>query len=117
VDERWEELIKVCQAMGLHPLVGFGMVAIDLILFVGAVITLGASTLIAIPVALLLVIPCTLVQKYWFNDNLEAAIVKGVAVGLLTAIPTPLPSIVTLVGGLLGAGRLLIERQQVNNDG
>ena len=116
MDERWEELIKVCQAMGLHPLVGFGMVAIDLILFVSAVITLGATTLIAIPVALLLAIPCTLVQKYWFNDNLEAAIVKGGAVGLLTAIPTPLPSIVTLVGGLLGSGKLLIERQEVNCD-
>jgi hypothetical protein len=35
------------------------------------------------------------------------AIGKGMIIGVLTAIPTPLPSILTFGGGVLGAAALL----------
>jgi hypothetical protein len=41
-------------------------------------------------------------QMKWYGDDRESALIKSVAVGLLTAIPTPLPAIVYVPSGILG---------------
>src|SRR5277367_3119218 len=41
-------------------------------------------------------------QMRWYGDDRESALIKGVIIGLLTAIPTPLPAILYLPSGLIG---------------
>ena len=100
-------LKKFPQYFGLHPLVGFGMFAVDLMLFPVEVGTFEIGWAISIPVALALTIPSILIQRYSFHDNWGTAIGKGMLVGVLTAIPTPLPSVVPFLGGVLGVAKLL----------
>ena len=91
-----------CGMLGLHPLVGFFMIVLDLMLFGAEAATAFLSTPVTVAIGLVSSIPCALVQKYCFDKNWGAAIGKGLIVGILTAIPTPLPSVVT--GLLTGAG-------------
>lgn len=88
--------------LGLHPLVAFGMIAVDMMLFGGEAASGGIGLLVTIPVALALTIPCVLLQRYAFDDTWGAALGKGLMVGVLTAIPMPIGSPVTVIGGILG---------------
>jgi hypothetical protein len=101
------KFLQVCKIMGLHPLVGFGMFAVDWMLFTAEAGTLGASWVISIGVAVVLTIPSVLIQKYGFKEEWGLAIGKGLMIGCMTAIPTALPSIVPFVGGALGTVVLL----------
>lgn len=101
------KFLQICQMMGLHPLVGFGMFAVDWMLFAAEGSTLGASWVISIGVAIALTVPSVLIQKYGFKDEWGLAIGKGLMIGCMTAIPTALPSVVPLVGGALGTIALL----------
>jgi len=91
-----------CQTIGLHPLVGIGMFAIDWMLFVSEGATWGGTWIISIGVAVALTIPCILIQRYGFKDAWGLAIGKGCLIGCLTAVPTALPAFVPLTGGVLG---------------
>jgi hypothetical protein len=93
---------QICRVMGLHPLVGFGMFAVDWMMFGGTVATTGVGWCVTMPVALFLSIPSALLQRHAFRDAWGIAVAKGMMVGVLTAIPTPLPSIAPLAGGVLG---------------
>lgn len=93
---------QISQTFGLHPLVGFGMTVVDTMLFAESVITFGGGWIITVPIALALSIPCILIQKHSFGDNWGSAFGKGLLIGVITAIPTPLPSIISISGGLLG---------------
>ena len=101
---------KFLQTIGLDPLVAFAVVAIDFMLF--APDSTGVGWVISCIVGLLLVLPCIMLQRFSFGDKWMIAIAKGVIVGILTAIPTPLPSIVT---GAVGVAGLLsqINRKQL----
>ena len=88
--------------LGLHPLVAFGMIAADMMLFGGEAATAGVGLAVTIPVALALAIPCILLQRYAFKDTWGAAFGKGMMVGVLTAIPFPIGSPLTIAGGILG---------------
>lgn len=91
---------KFLQTIGLDPLVAFAVVAIDFMLF-GPDST-GVGWVISCIVGLLLIIPCSMVQHFSFGDKWPVAFAKGVIVGILTAIPTPLPSVVTFSVGVAG---------------
>ncbi len=101
---------KFCRIFGLHPLVGFGMFAVDWMLFGSNVSTVGLGLLITTPIALLLSIPCILLQRYMFHDNWGAALGKGLMVGVLTAVPSPLPSVVPFASGAIGTAKVLRKR-------
>ncbi len=91
---------RLIQTFGLHPLVALGMICVDMMLF--APDATGIGWLISCIVAAVLTIPCILIQKYAYKDNWGTAIGKGMLVGILTAIPTPLPAAITATGGVLG---------------
>lgn len=93
---------RLARSLGLHPLVAFAMFACDWMLFGGEAGSLGVGLAVTIPVALALTIPCVLVQRYSFKDTWGAALGKGLLVGVLTAIPLPIGSPLTLAGGILG---------------
>jgi len=101
---------KISQTFGLHPLVGFGMTAVDTMLFAESASTFGAGWIITVPIALALSIPCILIQKYFFGDDWGVALGKGLIIGTITAIPTPLPSIISASGGLLGLVNKLVPK-------
>jgi len=86
------------------------MVVVDVMLTAADLIT--AAT-VSIAVAIILTVPCILLQKYAYKDEWGVAIGKGLIVGILTAIPTPLPAIVTGAGGIAGAIGLLSEPKEV----
>ena len=115
---------KLSRSFGLHPLVGFGMFAIDMMLFDSEVLTFGLSWPISIGIGAALTVPSVLIQRYSFKDSWGAAVGKGLLVGILTAIPTPLPSLISLLGGALGTVQMLgsgkdkgeIKRREVEEE-
>ena len=96
------KFIEFCQMVGLHPLVGFGMIAVDAMLFpvdgIGFVVTWPISTAIA----LVLTVASVLIQKNGMRESWGLALGKGLIIGIITAIPTPLPSTITFIGTGLG---------------
>lgn len=93
------------QALGLHPLVAFAVVAVDLMLFGGEATTGGVSWVVSIGVAVALALPAALLQRYAYKDNWGTAIGKAGVLAVLTAIPTPIPAIFPAAAGILGMFR------------
>jgi len=90
------------QIFGLDPRIAFLTFVIDLMLFGGEVLTLGLLIPIALVAGVVLGFITYRAQMRWYGDDPESALIKGVIVGLLTAIPAPLPAILYLPSGLLG---------------
>ena len=105
-------LKKLSRSFGLHPLVGFGMFAVDMMLFGGEIITAELIWPFTVGVGAALTIPSILIQHHSFKDSWGAAIGKGLLVGVLTGIPTPLPALVPLLGGTIGTMQLLGEKEE-----
>mgnify|MGYP001032687854 CR=1 FL=1 len=108
------KFIQFCQFTGLHPLVAILMIALDYMLFASG--GLAISWPISIPIGIIATIICVLVQKNAMRDQWGLAIGKGLFVGLLTAIPSPLPSIFTLIGGGLGTVALIADSRSSFGD-
>lgn len=105
---------KFAQQFGLHPFVALGVIAVDCMIFgsdILATATSGVTLAISITVAAALTVPCILLQKYAYKDNWGSAVGKGLMIGILTAIPTSLPSIVTGGAGLLGGVGMVKDRK------
>lgn len=100
--------MHVLRQLGLHPLVAFAMIVVDLMLVAADLATVA---IVSIIVAVILTIPCILLQRYAYKDEWGVAVGKGMIVGILTAIPTPLPSIVTGIGGVAGAIGMFADRK------
>ena len=101
------------QTMGLHPVAAFAAVAVDWMLFGGSLATMGIGWAVSIPVGLALGAGVALVQQSerGFNDDWAPAVGKGILVGLLTAIPTALPSVAVAGAGMAGAARMFLDRK------
>jgi hypothetical protein len=91
--------------IGLHPLVAFGMIAVDMMLFTEEAATVGVALALTVPIALALTVPCVLLQRYAYGDSWGAAMGKGMMVGVLTAIPFPIGSPFTIVAAIVGMRR------------
>jgi hypothetical protein len=94
--------LRISQLLGLDPRIVFLTFVVDLMLFGGEVVTLGASILISIPVGVALGYIAYRAQMRWYGDDRESALIKGMILGLLTAIPTALPAIIYVPSGILG---------------
>lgn len=92
------------KALGIHPLAAAGVIAVDSMLFGGTVATAGTGWVVSVPVGIALAVAVCLVQHRGSqHDDLGLAAGKGLIVGLLTAIPTPLPSVLVAGAGTAGA--------------
>ncbi len=92
------------RVIGINPMAAAGVIAIDSMLFGGTVFTGGVGYIASIPVGIATAIAVCLIQNRGFpRDDLGLAAGKGIMVGLLTAIPTPLPSVFVFGAGTAGA--------------
>lgn len=90
------------QLFGLEPRIAILMLLVDSMLFGGNVMTLGLLIPVSIAAGAILGFITFRAQMNWYGDDREAALIKGLIVGLLTAIPTPLPPLLYLPSGLIG---------------
>jgi hypothetical protein len=80
-------------------------------LFTGVVFSMGALAVLAPIVAVGVGIITYKSQRRFYNDDHDAALVKALAVGLITAIPVGLPVFLTVPSGVVGLVHTL--RRQV----
>ena len=93
------------QSFGLHPAASLLTLAIDSMLFGEEVITAGVGMILSLPVSAAVGFLTFMLQQKWYGDDKDSAAIKGGIVGLLTAIPTALPSAFYLGAGVLGLFR------------
>ena len=92
------------RTLGIHPLAAVGVIAVDSMLFGGTVATAGTGWVVSVPVGIALAVAVCLVQRRGSpHDDLGLAVGKGLIVGVLTSIPTPLPSVLVAGAGTAGA--------------
>ena len=99
------------QVFGLDPRVVFLTMLVDSMLFGGQFLTLGTSSLISLPVGIALGFITYKAQRHWYRDDQESAIIKGLIVALLTAIPTSLPGFLTIPSGIVGLVHILRRKK------
>ena len=90
------------QVYGLDPRVAFLTLVIDLMLNAGDIATMGLLVPFSIAAGIVLGYVSYKAQINWYGDDHESAKIKAIILGLLTAIPTPLPAILYIPSGVLG---------------
>lgn len=90
------------QLFGIHPAIAFLTLVVDLMLFGGELATLGAILPISIGAGVVLGLIAYLAQRKWYGDDQHSAVIKALILAFLTAIPTPLPALVTVPSGIVG---------------
>ena len=90
------------QLFGLDPRVAFLTFVVDMMLFGGNVLTFGLLLPVSVGAGLVLGFVTYRAQRRWYGDDPDAALIKGTIVGLLTAIPTPLPAVLYVPAGIVG---------------
>jgi hypothetical protein len=87
---------------GLEPRAAFLFFGIDVMVFGADALTLGALIPVGIVVGAVLGFIVYKIQRKYYGDDHDAALIKCVTVGLLTAIPLPLGPFFAVPAGLLG---------------
>ena len=82
-------------------------VLVDLMVFTGDVASLGALLPFAMCVAAALGFVTYKIQRHWYGDDQNSALIKSMIVGLLTAIPAPLTPLIAIPGGIVGIVKVL----------
>ena len=100
-----------CQTFGLHPLVGISLFTVDSVLFASELVTVEATWALTVPIGFALTIPAILLQKRLYGDSWRAAVGKGLIVGVFTAIPVPIASLMTLAGSVLGTTKGFLYKE------
>ncbi len=100
------------QVFGLDPRVVFLTTVVDTMLFGGQLMTLGTSLPLSVPAGIVLGLITYKAQRHWYRDDRESAIIKGLIVGLLTAIPTSLPGFLTIPSGIVGLVHILRRKKR-----
>jgi hypothetical protein len=90
------------QMFGLHPIPAITTLAVNAMLFGGQIATVGALTPLVFLTAIVLAYITYKSQMRFYGDDAEAARIKALAVGLLTAIPIGLPAFLTLPSTVVG---------------
>lgn len=90
------------QAFGLHPIPAVATLSANAMIFGGQILTMGMLFPLALAAAVVLGIITFKSQMRYFGDDREAALIKALAVGLLTAIPVGLPAFLTVPSAVVG---------------
>jgi hypothetical protein len=95
----------VAQIFGLHAGVAALTIAMDLMLHAAVVVSAGVLIPFSIAAGVVLGIITFMAQRKWYGDDNDAAIIKALIVGILTAVPSPLPYVLFVPAGIVGLFR------------
>lgn len=84
------------------------VILVDFLLFSGEFFSGGVSLAISIPIGIVIGLCAMVWQRKKYRDSMPRAIIKGLFIGFLTSIPTPVASILTFMAGILP----LIDREK-----
>lgn len=91
------------QVFQLHPVLALTVIVTDCMVSAVDVASLGVTAPFLWLVASLFVgVIVFMGQKKWTTDDAESAFIKALIVAFLTALPTPLPSFLTVPSGVVG---------------
>jgi hypothetical protein len=93
---------RFSQVFGLDPRIAFLTLIIDMMLNAGDVLSMGLLVPVSMFAGVVLGYVVYKAQINWYGDDPESAKIKAMIIGLLTAIPTPIPELLYLPAGLLG---------------
>jgi len=99
------------QLFGLDPRVAALTFLVDAMVFGGTVASGGLLLPVAVGAGGILGFITYRAQRRWFGDDADAALIKACIIGLLTAIPTPLPAVLYVPCAILGALQLARTRR------
>ncbi len=95
-------LKKFGQTFGLDPRVAFLTLVIDMMLNAGDLASMGVLLPFSVLAGIVLGYIVYKAQINWYGDDPESARIKAVILGLLTAIPTPIPEVLYIPAGVIG---------------
>jgi hypothetical protein len=95
------------QTFGLHPAMAMLTVALDLMLHAADVVSAGLLIPFSMMAALALAVIVYRAQRRMYGDDRDSASIKALIVGLLTAIPSPLPYVLFVPAGVVGLAHSL----------
>ncbi|MYF75974.1 MAG: hypothetical protein F4174_01095 [Acidobacteria bacterium] len=99
-------------ALGIHPVPALVVISVDWMLFANTMVTLGTGWIVSVPVGAVLAVAVVLFQHRGSpHDDLWLAGAKGLFVGVLTAIPTALPSFLVLGQGTVGGVAIYLDHR------
>jgi hypothetical protein len=87
---------------GLDPRVAVLTLIVDMMLNAGDLATMGLLLPVSMMAGIVLGFVVYRAQINWYGDDQESARIKAIILGLLTAIPTPIPEILYLPAGIVG---------------
>ncbi len=90
------------QLFGLDPRIAFLTLIVDMMLNAGDLISMGLLLPVSVAAGVVLGYVVYRAQMNWYGDDQESARIKAFILGLLTAIPTPIPEILYIPAGILG---------------
>ena len=90
------------QIFGLDPRIALLTLVVDVMLNAGDVLSMGLLLPVSIAAGVVLGYIAYKAQINWYGDDKESARIKALVLGLLTAIPTPLPELLYIPAGLVG---------------
>jgi hypothetical protein len=99
------------QTFGLDYRVALLALLVDFIAFSGDIVSAGLLYPVELGGAVVLSFVTYKIQRSWYEDDRDSALIKAAIVGLLTAIPVPISWIVVGPGGLLGLLHTIFRRQ------
>ena len=90
------------QFFGLDPRVAFLTLIVDMMLNAGDLVSMGLLLPVSMAAGIALGFIVYRAQMNWYGDDKESARIKALILGLLTAIPTPIPEVLYIPAGILG---------------
>jgi hypothetical protein len=100
------------QTFGLDVRAAALAVIVDIMAFSGTIGSAGVLYGVEIGAGVVLTFITYKIQRRWYGDDHDSALIKALIIGLLTAIPVPLTAAVAAPGGLLGLLALLTRRSR-----
>jgi len=97
---------------GLDPRAAILTILVDLMANSATIVSAGLLYEVELGAAVVLAFVTYKIQRRWYGDDHDSALIKALIVGLLTAIPVPITPIVALPGGLLGLLQLLRRKDR-----
>lgn len=92
----------LAQFFGLDPRIAVIAIVIDTMLFIGEIASAGILIVFSLVVGIVFGFITYKAQKRWYGDDHESSLIKGLIMGLLTAIPTHLPAFLYVPAGFVG---------------